>query len=128
MAYLVLVDHFRLLHLLNGHHLVGLTAPTDPDLSEGSSADDGERYVVSDCDLGSLESVVLTLLMENFLFYEFLLLLGQVHLVHLPHQLLPGFSALSLLILGFGVFVLNVSLGTLGLLLGPAGELLHRFQ
>jgi hypothetical protein len=51
MSDLVLFDHLLLLHLLHSDDLAGLLHLADPDLPEGSSADDRKGLEVLDAHL-----------------------------------------------------------------------------
>ena len=46
--------------------------------------------------------------MENFLFDQLFLLLGQLHLIHLSHKLVPRLFTFSLLIFGLGILVFDI--------------------
>jgi hypothetical protein len=62
VGHLVLVDHFRLLHLFHGNYLTSLLVAADAHLAEGAAADNRERIEVADGDLlapaGSEESLL----------------------------------------------------------------------
>lgn len=51
MTHLVLVEHFRFLHLLHGHDLPGLLELAYAYLTEGSSANDTQGIEVFQSDL-----------------------------------------------------------------------------
>ena len=107
MSDLVLVEHFRFLHLLHGHYLPGLLELAYAHLTKGSSADDAQRIEVFQSDLLSPTSfnhitnlhlpVEFRLLMQYVLFDEFLLSLAQIELLHLLHKHLPSYIRLYLM-------------------------------
>lgn len=104
MPYLILVEHFRFLHLLHGHDLPGLLELAYAHLTEGSSANDAQRIEVFQSDLLSPTSfnhntnlhlpVEFRLLMQYILLDEFLLSLAQIQLLHLFHEHLPSYIRL----------------------------------
>jgi hypothetical protein len=99
MCYLVLPNHFSLLHLLNSDHFPCFLVLAHSDFSESSSADDFERLEVSGRYFGSpiesvkplgvRQTVKFSLFVLDFLLYEVLLSLRQIHFIHLLHQLIP---------------------------------------
>lgn len=108
---LVFVDHLLLFHLLDGYDFVSLSISTDPDLSEGTPTNDLDWNEILDCQLLSLKSVVFGFLVQNFLLDKFLLLIREVHVIHLLDQLVPGFLPFTFFVLGLSVLVLDVGLG-----------------
>ena len=108
MRDLILVDHLLLLHLLDSNHFVSLPIPANSDLSKCSSTNDLLRNEVSNRNLSPLQAIVLWLLMEYLLFDELLLLIWEIHLIHLMLELVPCVLSLFFFILGFRIFVLDI--------------------
>ena len=118
VTHLVFIDHLLFLHLLHGNDFVGLSVPTDTHLAESSATDDLNGDEILDGQLLPLKSVVLRLLVQDFLFDQFFLLLREVHIIHLFGQLVPSFFSFSFFVLGLRIFILYVGLGTRGLFSG----------
>ena len=116
MSNLILVDHFVFLHLLDGNYLSCLAISADTHLAKSTSSNDFERFKVTHSDFGTGHAVQFSLFVLNFLLNKFFLLLAQVHLFHLNHELVPGLFLFHLLSLLLRILGLDVGLDTLSTL------------
>ena len=112
MRHLILVNHFLLLHFLDGNYFVAFAVATNTDLTEGTSANDLARYEIVHRNLGTLQAIILTFFVQDLLLDNFFFLLREAHYLHLLLQLIPCLLALTFFIFGFSVFILDIGLGT----------------
>lgn len=92
MSDLVLVDHFSLLHFLNGDYFLCLLIAADAHFSKRASSDDFERLKVADGDLGTRKAEKFCFLVLDLLLNQLLLFGTQIHLVHLLQQFVPSYT------------------------------------
>ena len=111
MRDLILIYHFLFFHFLYSYDLIGLPVPTYSYFSEGTTANYLYWYEVFYGQFGSLQPIILTLLMQYLLLNELLFLLTQLHTFHLLSQFVPSLFPFTFLIFGLSVFVFNIWFG-----------------
>ena len=123
MIDLIFVNHFSLFHTLDRDYLSGLYMSTYSDLTKSTTADDGKRFKISGRYLLSHFSVQFRLLMQNVLFYQFLLCTGKVEFLHFMLKYIPGLFSVWFVFFQFLVFWFDVSFGRFCTVLHPFGDL-----